>query len=466
MDETTGAPSGPGDAADAATTQGLARRALAWDAAALPAEARRIAVHCIVDWYAVTLAGAADPAVRVLLDDALAEGGNPVATAAGSPRRLGMYGAALVNGTAAHLLDYDDVNLAITGHPTAVVYSALLPLAESLRAGGAELLSAFVAGYETACRVGRWLGDAHYERGYHATATVGAVAAAAACARLLRLDAGRAAAALSLAATQAGGLKAMFGTMGKPLHAGLAARNGLTAACLAARGFDGGGAALEAPQGYAAVLSPAPDAAACRAGAPRGLYLYDRLFKYHAACYGTHAGIECARDIARNARFLPEEVDAIHVAAHASARKMCSIPAPATPNEARFSMALNVAFGLLGLDTADAAAYTPGRLADPRVVALRDKVAVDYVEDVAMMESAVELRLRNGTVLRARRDAGVAEPDVGREESRLRAKFTALAGPVLGAQRAAGLLESLFALPSCADASALARPLAAAGAPA
>jgi 2-methylcitrate dehydratase PrpD len=164
---------------NAELTRELARHALAVRHHCLDADVRRIALHCILDWYAVTLGGLREPCVAITARDAAEEGGEPRATIAGQAQKGAMYAAALVNGTAAHALDYDDVNIAITGHPTAVVLPAVLALAEARGASGAELIAAFVAGYEIACRAGRYLGDAHYERGFHASATAGVVAAAA-----------------------------------------------------------------------------------------------------------------------------------------------------------------------------------------------------------------------------------------------------------------------------------------------
>ena len=146
--------------------------------------------------------------------------------------------AAIVNGAASHALDFDDVNLAMPGHPSVAILPALLALAEERGSSGADVLTAFVAGYELQCRIGRTIAPGHYDGlGFHATATVGSFGAAASCAHLLRLDADQFATALGIAGTQAAGLKSMFGTMCKPLHAGKAAYHGVMAAKLAARGF-------------------------------------------------------------------------------------------------------------------------------------------------------------------------------------------------------------------------------------
>ncbi|CCN05526.1 conserved hypothetical protein [Bordetella bronchiseptica Bbr77] len=443
-------------------TRWLAEHALGFDYDMLPADARRIVRHCILDWYAVTLAACREPAVAALVDDALEEGAGGASPVIGHAAGVSQGAAALIQGTAAHWLDYDDVNLAITGHPTAVVYSALLPLALARGSTAREVMAAFAAGYETACRVGRWLGDVHYRHGYHATATAGAVAAAAACARLMRLSTAQTASALCLAGTQAAGLKALFGTMAKPLHAGLAARNGLMAARLAARGLDAGQQGLEAAQGFAAVLSPAPDWPAATATPPGGLFLGGRLFKYHASCYGTHAVIECGRMLReRGARV--QDIARITLHAHPGSENMCNIATPRTANEARFSLRMNAAFGLLGLDASAIDAYTPARLADPAIAALRDRMRVEFHDDLAMMESRMLIEHHDGSAMQARHDAGVPAGSIDDEAARLQAKFHALAAPVIGAGAAGRLRDAILDLDAAPGLDALAVTVPASG---
>ena len=155
-----------------------------------------------------------------------------------------------------HALDYDDVNLAMPGHPSVAILPGLLALAEERQSTGREVIAAFVAGYETACRIGMAMRPGHYDRGFHATGTVGVFGAAAACARLLGLDAEATGRALGIAGTQAAGLKSQFGTMCKPFHAGKAAQNGLLAARLAARGFSSRPDLVECEQGFAPTHGP------------------------------------------------------------------------------------------------------------------------------------------------------------------------------------------------------------------
>src|SRR6202171_4380820 len=183
------------------------------------------------------------------------------------------------------------------GHPSVAILPRLLALAELKGSSGREVITAFVAGYETACRIGAALQPGHYNLGFHSTATVGCFGAAAACARLLGLDAAATAMALGIAGTQAAGLKSQFGTMCKPFHAGKASHNGLLAARLAARGVSSRPDLVECEQGFALTHGPDFRPEAALAGSPDGFYIRANLFKYHAACYLTHGPIECARAI-------------------------------------------------------------------------------------------------------------------------------------------------------------------------
>src|SRR5204862_5565974 len=171
-------------------------------------------------------AGASDPLVGILVDELVEAGGNPQASVIASAAKLPAISAALVNGAAGHALDYDDVNLAMPGHPSVAILPGLLALAEVRKSSGRDVIAAFVAGYETACRIGLAMRPGHYGRGFHATGTVGAFGAAAACARLLGLDAAGMARALGIAGTQAAGPKSQFGTMCKPFHAGQGSQKG------------------------------------------------------------------------------------------------------------------------------------------------------------------------------------------------------------------------------------------------
>ena len=232
-------------AATATPTRDLA----AWIASVKSSEMgdrpRRWAKHAILDWFGVTLAGATDPLVGILAEDALDSGEAGASRLVGRSEKVSPSFAAMINGAASHALDYDDVNKRLHGHPTVPVVPAVLALAEQKGLSGKDVVEAFIVGYEIECLIGEMMGMSHYDHGWHATATVGTFGAAAGCARMLGLDSEKSAMALGIAATQAAGLKSMFGTMCKPLHAGKAAMNGLMAARWAARGFTSRADALD-----------------------------------------------------------------------------------------------------------------------------------------------------------------------------------------------------------------------------
>jgi 2-methylcitrate dehydratase PrpD len=450
-----------GDLATGANTANLTRALAAQAAAvsydALPAPVRALARQCVLDYYGVALAGADDPLVAILLDEVSEAGGAAQAGVIGHGARLPVLSAALVNGAIGHALDYDDVNLAMPGHPSVAILPGLLALAEQRHSSGPDVIAAFVAGYETCCRVGMAMRPGHYGRGFHATGTVGAFGAAAACAHLLGLDADATAQALGIAGTQASGLKSQFGTMCKPFHAGKASQNGLLAARLAARGFSSRPDFLECEQGFALTHGPDFHPEKALAAPPGGFYLCANLFKYHAACYMTHAPIECGRDLRDRQGVRPDDIARVTLSVHRGSSRICNIPAPTDGLEAKFSLRQTVAMALSGVDTASLGAYSVATATDPALTALRERVEFDFRDDLPEAGAELAVTLRDGRVVRASHDSGIAMSDIGRQGERLAAKFDALAETVLGAARARELREVISGLDGLADTGAVAR---------
>ncbi len=216
----------------------------------ISAKAKQVAIDCIIDTIGVTLLGATEPVVTVLQKSLVGDVTQGKALVFGGSRRAGVLEAAFINGTASHAADYDDMAHAMGGHPSVTLVPVIFALGESLASTGAEVLEAYVVGFEAECRIGHVVNPDHYERGWHPTSTIGVFGAAAAAARLLKLDAQATATALAIAASLGSGIKANFGTMTKPLHVGQCVRNGLMAAQLAAGGFTANPGALEHKQGY------------------------------------------------------------------------------------------------------------------------------------------------------------------------------------------------------------------------
>jgi len=438
-------------------TRILAGKASALSYNELPAPVRELARQCALDYLGVALAGAEDPLVHILLDEMTEAGESPQSSIIGHDARLPALSAALVNGAAAHALDYDDVNMAMPGHPSVAILPGLLALAELKGSPGSEVITAFVAGYETACRVGATLQPGHYNLGFHATSTVGSFGAAAACARLLGLDVEMTAMALGIAGTQAAGLKSQFGTMCKPFHAGKAAQNGLLAARLAARGFTSRTDIVECVQGFALTHGPDFVPEESLAAPEAGFHVLANLFKYHAACYFTHAPIECARRLRDEHQLTPDMITGITIRIDASCDRVCNIPAPVDGLQSKFSLRQTVAMALSGVDTASLSAYSAENARDVSLIRLRERVSFDWQDNWPQTLCELELDLVDGRRVSARHDAGIPAADIADQGKRLATKFDALVAPVLGTARARELREMISDLENVNDIGSLAR---------
>ncbi|MFZ0714289.1 MmgE/PrpD family protein [Mycobacterium sp.] len=420
-------------------TIGLAKRSATLSFDQLPDDVIAMARLCVLDWLGVTLAGSHEPAARILLQTLAPSAVEDGASVFGHAIRVSPRQAALINGTSSHVLDFDDVNATLIGHPSVAILGAVLALAESLHSSGPEFLCAFVAGYETACRVAAAVGPVSYLRGFHHTGTIGTLGAAAACARLLSLDADRTATALALAATQAAGLGCMVGTMAKSFHAGKACENGMLAALLARNGFTATESAVECAKGFAATTSGECDAAAALGEPPMGWHILNNLFKFDASCYMTHSTLAGIRDLRTEHQFNAEHIAEIRVHLGELEYATCALPSPATGLEVKFSVAHLAAMAALGRSTMvidDAAAH------DPATVALRDKVIVTS-DGTSGAPTHVEVTLNDGRQLATARDVNTPESDLALQRRRLEEKFRIITTPHLGADRAEAVVTSV-----------------------
>ncbi|MDP6691952.1 MAG: MmgE/PrpD family protein [Alphaproteobacteria bacterium] len=431
-------------------TENLAQGAVDLRFEDIDADSLAVAKQCLIDWFAVTLAGAAEPLTTMLAAEAEEEGGQPRATLIGSAAKGSLAQACLVNGSASHALDYDDVARAMGGHPTAQVGAAVLAMAEDMGASGRDLITAFVAGYETECHVGSLVSPSHYRKGFHATATVGCFGAAAGVGRLLGLDGEAMARALGIAGTQAAGLKSQFGTMCKPLHAGKAAGNGLLAARMAKRGFTSRPDILEVSQGFADTQSDDLSIERAMQTPPRGLYVRENLFKFHAACYMTHSSIEILSDLRDEAQLTPDQIDTVELSVDPGSLAVCNIQEPDTGLEAKFSLRQTAAFALAGVDTASIENFSDANAQAPHLVDLRRKVNVTGDGGPASLASAV-INLHDGQTLERSFDVGVPAEDVAAQGLKIDAKFRSLVVPLLGQETAEALLADLHNLENLDD---------------
>src|SRR5215469_7328250 len=302
-----------------------------------PAEAVEAARRAILDCLGVMLAGSVEPAARLVTDVARAEGGSPLATVVGTRLRTGAVWAALANGTAAHALDFDDTNFAMMGHPSAPVLAAALAAGELALADGRALVHAFLLGFEVETTMAAVMNPPHYEKGFHATGTLGTMGAAAAASRLLGLD-----------ASQASGLKENFGTMTKPFHAGHAARSGVLAALLARDGFTASDQAIEGPQGYFAVLGAGKREGRQleSLGAPWKILTSGVAVKPYPSCACTHSIIDGALELRRTHQITPEQIAEVTVGVHSAVPRILIHSNPRSGLEAKFSGEFSAAAAL------------------------------------------------------------------------------------------------------------------------
>jgi len=407
----------------------------------MPAEAREVARHCLLDFLGCALAGSRESLTSILVESVVRAECAVEASLIGRPERATRLSAALANGAAGHALDFDDTHTTMTGHPSVPVLPALLALGETEGASGRQLLDALVIGIEFECRLGALLGLAHYAKGFHGTGTLGTFGAAAGCARLLELDETGWLHAIGLAGTLAAGLKASFGTMAKPLHAGRAASTGLLAALLARGGFTGQTAIVEVAQGFAATQAAGAPDTPLLDGYRNRFLIRDTLFKVHAACYLTHAAIDAATALRERYALAPESVERVEVRVAAPVLDVCNIAEPKTGLEGKFSLRATIALALLGEDTRDPATFSDAKMAEPRLVALRDRVRVLTADGLQPTQARLAV---DSTAQRVEADADTGMPatDLAVQRKALLRKFHMLAAPVLGAAGAQRLAEA------------------------
>ena len=427
-------------------TESLADWVASSKAETVDARALRWARHCLLDWIAVTIPGAQEELVSILLEEALADEAEGRVPIVGRDRSLTPSWSVLVNGAAGHALDYDDVNRTMHGHPTVAVMPAVLTAALMEERSLEAALASFVVGYEAACQVGEMVGDGHYDKGWHATATVGTFGAAAGTANLLGLDGERTAHALGTAATMAAGLKSMFGTMSKPLHAGRASQSGYLAARTAARGWVSRPDALECSQGFFDTQSPSPAPKTMEGKHNQPFLIEQNLFKYHAACYMTHSGIEACRMLKDQHHFEPEDVRAVKMRINEGHLKVCNILEPSTGLEIKFSLRHTAALALSGIDTGAIETYSDEIANRDDLVNLRQKVEIQpqKVDRTMSAQAEVEIELNDGRTFEKLHDVAVPATDLDDQEQRLSQKFDSLVCPILGDERAAEIKEMVL----------------------
>ena len=344
--------------------------------------------------------------------------------------------AALCNGTLAHCLDFDDTYVKAVTHTSAPVWAATLALGEETGASEAEMLAAFVTGFETASRVGYGLGEAVTARGWHGTGVFGRLGAAAASAALLKLDVERTLHALGAAATQTSGLTASFGTMAKPFHAGKAAMDGVLSAQLAAGGFHAAVDLLESAGGLDGALVQ-DRSVHIKPADFSGWEILNNSFKPYAACHLTHPAVDAGR-VLHASEFDLTRVRAIRAEVGELANQITGgkSGAPASALEGKFDLKYCVALALHG-HALSAADFREPMRPDPAVSATARKVTVVAKPEMTFASARLEIEFENGHTMAS--DVPVAKGHPGNPMTwdDMRDKFNGLVEPRLGTQTAA-----------------------------
>lgn len=420
----------------------------------LPDAAPHHAKRCVIDWFAATLPGGLEPPAT-LMTRALAEDtGRGVASLLPSGVPATARTAALINGTASHTIEFDDIFREGLYHPGSPVIAAALAAAQQVGASGETLLRGVISGYEISNRIAAAMVPAHYDW-WHTTATVGFFGAAAASATILALDEEQAAHAQGTVGTMAAGLQQAFraDAMSKPIHAGRAAEGGLTAALMAAEGVTGALDILEGERGFGNAMSVDVDWAPALEGLGEDFTITRITQKNHAACGHLHAAIDAVLALRAAHGLTADTVKRINVGSYQKSKEICGNANPKTPYEAKFSTHYCAALALRtgrSLRTRD---FTTDLVSDAALRAMMARVSLE-VDDGCQAafpqarSAKVEIETTDGRVLSHFAPTRKGDPDAPLSDDELADKYRDLAEPVIGDGGAGQLLDKLWGLDS------------------
>lgn len=435
----------------------------------MPPEVARIAKNAIIDCVGVTMPGSREEASLITQRYAETIGANEEASVIGTTHRTSATLAALANGIAAHVLDLDDVNSLLIGHPSVVLMPTVMAAGEMIGASGKQILIGYILGFEVMVKLAGMLNPAHYEHGWHATSTFGTLGAAAAAAKILGLSAEKTQRALGLATSLAGGVRRNFGTMTKSFHAGNAARAGVESALLSQMGFTAHHEILDHSMGFldvfGIVAEDARETVVQTLGNPFELTATGIDFKRYPCCGGVLASVDAAIAIHQNPRFSLDQVDSIECGENALGPQILVYGDPQTPLEAKFSIEYGVCRALidgeLGLE-----GFTEEKVKDPLLKKLLgktrafvhpdlEKVRLSKEDRAQRFPSILTVRLRDGTMLTERVDNAKGRWDNPFTQEEVFAKYRQYAGPHLTPEQVDSSLEMMDTLETLTNVSQL-----------
>ena len=372
------------------------------------------------------------------------------ATILGRSERVDVASAAMLNGITSHTFDFDDTHLETIIHPAGPVASAALALAEHTGASGRQVVDAVVLGIDVACRVGKMIYPDHYDRGWHITGSTGMLGAAAACARLLELDAHSTSMALGIAASQPIGVREQFGSMTKAYHVGGAARAGLMSALLARHGYTASPRALEAPRGLAQTYSTRCKWSEITDRLGQQFEIASNTYKPFACGIVIHPSIDGCVQL-RNAHGLRAgDIARVELLVHPLVLELTGKTSPRTGLEGKFSVYHACAAGLV-FGQAGEAEFSDAVVTRSDVVALRERIGVTANDELAEAAADVTVTCADGRRLHVFVPHAIGSRERPMSDADLARKFHGLVDPLLGAERAQRLIERCTVLASAAD---------------
>jgi 2-methylcitrate dehydratase PrpD len=428
--------------------------------ASIPPQALATAKVAVRDCLGVALAGSREEDARICAQIARAENAKEETTVIGQGFKTSALNAALANGTAAHAMDFDH-SFTLMGQPTAPIIPASFALGESMGANGRQILQAYVAGYEVTAKLVHSLRDSTHE-GWHAPSTLGSFGATAACSKLLGLSASQVQMALGITASMASGVVANFGTMTKPLHVGLGARNGVLAAKLAVSGFTANAQAIEAGVGFYQTLhggTPIHEAAIEELGHSYAL-LTDGLRIKPYPCGGlTHQVIDSALEFRAKHGLTPEMIEGIDVDVVKHTFDRIAFRVPQNGIQGKFCMPYLVARAIID-GKVSLHAFTDEAVRDQNILKFAEKVQMRLDNNLKRTDAGgrpcrVTVRLKNGQTFSREAQHAKGSPEFPMTEEELRGKFTECARQTLSESAAARTLQQIENLENLADVRSL-----------
>ncbi|MEX1057451.1 MAG: MmgE/PrpD family protein [Natronospirillum sp.] len=437
-------------------TRALAEWIVACDLNRIPADVQSEGVRTLVNWLGCAIGGARHETVDRALAAVTPFSGPAMASVLGRSERLDALHAALINGISSHVLDYDDTHLKTIIHPAGPVASAILAVAQTQTVSGDDFLNALIVGVEVECRIGNAVYPHHYDRGWHITGTAGVFGAAAAVGRLLDLNVQQMTWALGLAATQAAGLREMFGTMTKSFHPGRAAQNGAMAAYLANANFDSSEQAIEAKRGFASVLSDKQDYGEILDELGTRWEATLNSYKPFACGIVIHPTIDGCIQLKDELGDDVNQIDRVNLVVHPLVLELTGKTEPKTGLEGKFSVFHSAAIALLRGDGSPTA-FTDEAVNNQDLMTLRRRIHVKIDPNCHEASADITLSLKDGRTIHKHvsRALGSIERPLSNEQ--VNSKFRHQSRLVIGAEHTEALLKQAWAFRELNDMSLLAR---------